>query len=212
MQADISRLRIVAISLSKSGICPILANSSSKQRTWCFNFPLPSGLLSAFVQSKLNIWVYNIATRKLKVASVSEMMMKRAVFRSPILSSCISSYAVISKTELIEKQESLAEHEIKMDFAVLPAASLYALYCFTAKLPIDICSFVGDISRIASNSPRFSSSSSCWFNHFSTMENWMSIAFWNVSSSSRHSEQLIMSISVAKFHSSGGETVYIMAM
>ena len=31
---EISRLRMVATSLSKLGICPILANSSRRHRTW----------------------------------------------------------------------------------------------------------------------------------------------------------------------------------
>ena len=34
IDADISRLRIVAMSFSNFGICPIFANSSSKHLTW----------------------------------------------------------------------------------------------------------------------------------------------------------------------------------
>lgn len=72
---------------------------------------------------------------------------------------------------------SLAPQEIRILFAVLPAASLYFLYCRTAK-----CSGFS-----ASNSSNSSST-----------------AFLNSSSSSLASEALINSSSVAKFCSSSG--------
>ena len=65
----------------------IFANSSIRQPR-VSNRPR---LLSAFVHSKLNNCEYIIATRKLKVSSVSEIMMNRAVSLSPIVSRCISS-------------------------------------------------------------------------------------------------------------------------
>lgn len=72
---------------------------------------------------------------------------------------------------------NLAPHEISMLFAVLPAASLYFLYCLTAK-----CS--GSFS--------------------SRRSNMRSTGFWKSSSSSRASDAFIISSSVVKFFSSSG--------
>ncbi len=70
---------------------------------------------------------------------------------------------------------NLAPQLTSMDFAVLPAASLYFLYCLTAK-----CS--GSLASSSSNI--------------------ISIAFLKFSSSSFVSEALSMSTSVVKFFSS----------
>ena len=57
---------------------------------------------------------------KLNVSSVSLMMTNMAVLWSPIISSSISSYDMISRSSWISNGESLAPQEIKIDFAVLP--------------------------------------------------------------------------------------------
>ena len=118
-----------------------------------------------------------IATTKLNVSSVSLMMTNMAVLWSPIISSSISSYDIISLSSWMSNGASLAPQEIKIDFAVLPAASLYLRYCLTAK-----CS-------------GFSASSS---------SNNSSTAFLNSSSSSLVSLALINSNKVEKFCSSSG--------
>ena len=70
---------------------------------------------------------------KLKVVSVSLMIINSAVSLSPSLSSSSSSSDSISFNSSISKGANLAPQEINIDFAVLPAASLYFLYCLTAK-------------------------------------------------------------------------------
>ena len=67
--------------------------------------------------------------KKLKViqkelATVSLMMRNNAVFLSPSVSSCSSSYIVRSRSSWMSKGANLAPQEMRMDFAVLPAASL----------------------------------------------------------------------------------------
>ncbi len=52
IDAEISRLRMVAISFSNLGICPIFANSSSKHRTWTGSRPPYSS--SALSHKRLN--------------------------------------------------------------------------------------------------------------------------------------------------------------
>ena len=175
IEAEISRLRMVAISLSNFGIWPMFANSSRSSRTWYGSLPPCSS--SALSQSKLNSCVYRIDTTKLKVSSVSEIITNIAVRWSPSISSSISSYAIRSRSSLMSNGASLAPQEIRMDFAVLPAASLYFLYCRTAK-----CSGLA----------------------FSKSSNSSSTGFLNSSSSSRASLALINSSSVEKFCSSSG--------
>ena len=121
IDADISLDLMVAISFSKLGIFPILANSSQMHLTCIGSFPLY--LLSALSHRRLKSCEYMIAARKLKVSSVSDMMMKSAVSLSPVRSSSISSYAVSSRSSAMSKGASLAAHEIRMDFEVLPAAT-----------------------------------------------------------------------------------------
>ena len=174
-QADISRLRMVAISFSSLGICPIFATSSSRQRTCTGS--LPPYTSSALSHKRLKSCVYIMATMKLKVSSVSEIMTKRAVFLSPNVSSSKSSVSISSRSSLMSKGAKRAPHEIKIDLAVLPAASLYFLYCFTAKC-----------------SGSFSSSRS----------NMRSTGFLKSSSSSLASLAFIMSSKVVKFFSSSG--------
>ena len=58
--------------------------------------------------------------RKLNVLSVSDMMRNRAVFLSPSVSSCSSSYIVKSRNSWMSKGANLAPQEMRMDFAVLP--------------------------------------------------------------------------------------------
>ena len=70
---------------------------------------------------------------KLNVESVSGIIINNAVFLSPILSNSSSSYESKSLNSLISKGASLAPQDIKIDLAVLPAASFYFLYCNTAK-------------------------------------------------------------------------------
>ena len=131
IEADISLDLIVAISFSKFGILPIFANSSQMHLTWIGSFPLY--LLSALSHKRLNSCEYMIAARKLKVSSVSDMIIKSAVSLSPMRSSSISSYAVSSRSSAISKGASLAAQEIRIDFEVFPAANLYLAYCLTAK-------------------------------------------------------------------------------
>ena len=66
--------------------------------------------------------------RKLKVESVSDMMRNNAVFLSPSVSSCSSSYMVRSRNSWMSKGASLAPQEIRMDFAVLPETSCQGLF------------------------------------------------------------------------------------
>ena len=68
--------------------------------------------------------VYTIEIRKLKVESVSDMMRNKAVFLSPSVSNSNSSYMVRSRSSWMSNGASLAPQEMRMDFAVLPAASL----------------------------------------------------------------------------------------
>ena len=69
-----------------------------------------------------------IATRKLNVASVSEMIMKSADNSSPSLSRCSSSNEVISKTSSIAKGANLVEQLIKIDLAVFPETKSQGLF------------------------------------------------------------------------------------
>ena len=173
--ADISLERIVAISFSNLGIKPIFANSSSKHLTCIGSLPPYSS--SALSQSKLNSCEYIIDTTKLNVSSVSEMITNKAVFLSPVLSSSNSSSLIKFLNSFMSNGASLAPQEIRIDLAVLPAASLYFLYCLTAK----------------------------WFgSFFSSASKSLSTGFIYVSSSSLTSLASIMSKSVAKFCSSIG--------
>ena len=74
-----------------------------------------------------------IDTTKLNVSSVSEIITNKAVLRSPSLSSSSSSSIIKSLSSCISKGANLAPQLIRMDLAVFPAASLYFLYCLTAK-------------------------------------------------------------------------------
>ena len=78
--------------------------------------------------------MYIIATRKLNVSSVSEMITNIAVFSSPRASSSISSYSVRSRSSFISNGASRAPQEIRMDLAVLPVAICQGL--FNQALPI----------------------------------------------------------------------------
>ena len=51
---------------------------------------------------------------------MSLMMTKRAVFLSPMVSSCISSVSISSRSSLMSKGANLAPQLIKIDFAVCP--------------------------------------------------------------------------------------------
>ena len=66
--------------------------------------------------------------RKLKVASVSDMIRNNAVFLSPRVSSSSSSYFVISLSSAISNGASLAPHETSIDFAVLPETKCQGLF------------------------------------------------------------------------------------
>ena len=153
----------------------MFANSSSKHLTWTGNRPPYSS--SALSQSRLNSCEYMIDTTKLKVSSVSEIITKSAVFLSPSVSSSSSSSFIKSLSSWISKGANLAPHDIRIDFAVFPAASLYFLYCLTAK---------------------------CVGSFFSRASNSLSMGFIYVSSSSLTSEASIISSNVAKFFSSLG--------
>ena len=120
----------------------MFANSSRRHRTWYCN--LPPSLLSALVHSRLKSCEYMIATRKLNVASVSEIITNSADSSSPSISRCSSSYEVISRTSSMAKGAKRVEQLIKIDLAVLPAASLYALYCLRANAPSLCCSLTGE--------------------------------------------------------------------
>ena len=69
-----------------------------------------------------------MATIKLKVSSVSEIMTKSAVFLSPNVSSSSSSYSVRSRSSLMSNGASLAPQEIRIDFAVLPETKCQGLF------------------------------------------------------------------------------------
>lgn len=69
-----------------------------------------------------------MATMKLNVSSVSEIMTKRAVFLSPNVSSSKSSVSISSRSSLMSKDANLAPHEIKIDLAVLPETSCQGLF------------------------------------------------------------------------------------
>ena len=145
IEAEISRLRMVAISLSKLGICPMLANSSRRHRTWTGS--LPPYTSSALSQRRLNSWLCSMAMTKLKVVSVSLIMRNSAVLRSPRVSNSSSSSDMISRSSAISKGASRAPQLIRMDFGVLPAANLNLRYCFTAKW--SGCSFSNLENRIS---------------------------------------------------------------
>ena len=153
----------------------MFANSSSKHLTWTGNRPPYTS--SALSHKRLKSCEYIMDTTKLKVSSVSEIITKSAVFLSPSVSSSSSSSLIKSLSSLISNGASLAPQEIRIDFAVFPAANLYFLYCFTAK---------------------------CVGSFFSSASKSLSIGFMYVSSSSLTSEASIISRSVAKFFSSLG--------
>ena len=88
-----------------------------------------------------------------------------------------ASQAISSRSSSISKGARRAPQEIRIDFAVLPAANLYFLYCFTAKW-----------SGLRSSKSAKSRSTGLWYS----------------SSSSRASLALISSSSVVKFISSAG--------
>ena len=82
-----------------------------------------------------------IAPKKSKVEVESDVIMKNAVFSTPMSRMLTSSLLMSSHTSGISKGANRAEQEIRMDFIVLPAACLNFLYWRTLK-----------------HSPRFSSS------------------------------------------------------
>ena len=159
--------------------------AASSMRHLTCSRSLPPYTSSAFSQRQLNICVYIILRRKFRLPSVSDIMRYSMVFLSPILSSSSSSYIVISRTSAISKGASLAAAEMRIDFAVLPAASLYFLYCLTAK-----CS--GSLDSRSSNI--------------------RSIAFLKESSSSWTSILFRRVMSALKFCSSGGASYQIYPM
>lgn len=116
----------MAISLSKLGICPILANSSSIRRTWTGS--LPPYTSSARSHSRLISWLCSIARMKLNVVSVSDMIRNSAVLRSPRVSSSISSVSISSRTSRMSKGANLAPQEIKIEERVLPVACCQGLF------------------------------------------------------------------------------------
>ena len=128
MAADISLLLIVAMSLSKFGICPILLNSSKSSLT-CIG-SLPPYTSSALSQSRLNNCVYIMAATKLKVLSVSDIITNSAVFLSPMVSSPSSSYSMRSRSSLMSKGDSLAPQDTRMDFAVFPVTLCQGLFYY----------------------------------------------------------------------------------
>lgn len=115
-------------------------------------------------------------TTKLKVSSVSEIMTNRAVFFSKGIKFQFIFAHQISKHPNIKGSKPCIQ-EINMLLAVLPAESLYFLYCLTAK---------------------------CVGSFFSSASNSLSMRFIYVSSSCLTSEASIISSSVAKFFSSIG--------
>ena len=117
---------MVAISLSKLGICPMLANSSSIRRTWTGS--LPPYTSSARSHSRLISWLCSIARMKLKVVSVSLIIRNSAVLRSPRVSSSISSVSISSRTSRMSKGANLAPQEIKIEERVLPVACCQGLF------------------------------------------------------------------------------------
>ena len=138
IEAEISRLRMVAINLSKFGIWPMLANSSKISRTWTGS--RPPYLSSARSQSKLISWLWSIARMKLKVVSVSLIMRNSTVFSSPMVSSSISSSSISSRTSRMSKGAKRAPQLIRIEERVLPAESRNFLYCRTAKWSGSFCS------------------------------------------------------------------------
>ena len=125
MFAEISIERIVARSLSKSGIVPMFANSSSRQRTCTGS--LPPYLKFAVSYSVSNSCVYIIAAKKLNVASEDGMITNSAVFLSPRVSRWILSVKVRFPTSGRLNACSRTAAEIRIDFAVSAGAFLKSL-------------------------------------------------------------------------------------
>lgn len=75
-----------------------------------------------------------MATTKLNVSSVSEIITNKAVFLSPKVSKSSSSSFVSSLSSSISKGASLAPQEIRIDFAVFPAANLYFFILLHCKM------------------------------------------------------------------------------
>ena len=69
-----------------------------------------------------------MATIKLKVSSVSEIMTKSAVFLSPNVSSSSSSSSVNSRSSAMSKGASLAPQDMRIDFAVFPETKSQGLF------------------------------------------------------------------------------------
>ena len=91
--------------------------------------------------------------------SVSLMIRNRAVLRSPRVSSSSSSYRVISRSSAMSKEARRAPQEMRMDFAVLPAATCQGHTHHFSSLFLDFPCFPCSKSwRIT----RFSLSSTLW--------------------------------------------------
>ena len=74
-----------------------------------------------------------MARMKLKVVSVSLIIRNNTVFSSPMVSGSISSSSISPRTSRMSNGAKRAPQLIRMEERVLPLASLYFLYCLTAK-------------------------------------------------------------------------------
>ena len=70
----------------------------------------------------------DLAFPEKKALSVSLMMRNNAVFLSPSVSSCSSSYIVRSRSSWMSKGANLAPQEMRMDFAVFPETNCQGLF------------------------------------------------------------------------------------
>jgi len=149
-QAEILRLRIVAISLSKLGICPILENSSSKNLTGIGSSPLY--FVSALSHKRLNSWLYISAATKLNVVSVSLIMINSAVLNHHLeavttlkWAFCIAVTRYMRSTDgasIIDEAEALAGNVLEQ---------INSLQFFAVKVFIPYLSFIIDAVELCMN-------------------------------------------------------------
>ena len=121
---DIPLLLLVDIFLSKSGICPILANSSKIKNAGTFSLP---PLLSAKSYNCCIICEKNIVSKKSYALCVSEDITYTAVFLLPIVSKSIVSVDV---TSAISFESNLPSFDCK-ELNIEP-------YVFSGAISIDL--------------------------------------------------------------------------
>ena len=124
-QAEYSRLRMVATSFSSLGIWPMLAHSSMRQRTWTGNRPPYTS--SAF--SAQEVEQLGVAHGDQEVKAIVRVAHNEEQSGFPISQGVQLQLVVGSDLPQFRGMLNTARRapqEIRMDFAVLPAASLYS--------------------------------------------------------------------------------------